>query len=87
MTLSATPQDGRSPRPAVLRRLRTARNACATAVRSVGWWFNSILGGQDYQRYVAHLTRNHPGCAIPTEREYWRIRHADADSNPQNRCC
>nr|WP_280429029.1 YbdD/YjiX family protein [Nocardia brasiliensis] len=67
--------------------MRTARNACAAAVRNIGWWFNSILGGQDYQRYVAHLTRNHPGCAIPTEREYWRIRHADADSNPQNRCC
>ncbi|MEU7214849.1 YbdD/YjiX family protein [Nocardia iowensis] len=67
--------------------MSAARSACATAVRAVGWWFNSILGGQDYQRYVAHLTRNHPGSEIPTEREYWRQRHAEADRKPANRCC
>ncbi len=82
--MHVTPRDGRAP---VLRGLRSAGSACATAIRKTGWWFNSILGGQDYQRYVEHLTRNHPGCAVPTEREYWRTRHADADSNPTNRCC
>ncbi|NEW29127.1 YbdD/YjiX family protein [Nocardia cyriacigeorgica] len=56
-------------------------------VRGVLWWFNSVLGGQDYQRYVAHLRRKHPGCRIPSEREYWRERHAEADRNPANRCC
>ncbi|MET8875051.1 YbdD/YjiX family protein [Nocardia sp. NPDC004604] len=56
-------------------------------MRAVGSWFNAVLGGQDYQRYVSHLQRNHPGCEIPSEREYWRRRHADADNNPQNRCC
>ncbi|WP_405161013.1 YbdD/YjiX family protein [Nocardia sp. NBC_01499] len=67
--------------------MRAAGSACATTVRTVGWWFNSILGGQDYQRYVDHLARSHPGCVVPTEREYWRARHADADNNPTNRCC
>ncbi|MET9029442.1 YbdD/YjiX family protein [Nocardia sp. NPDC004168] len=56
-------------------------------MRAGVWWFDSILGGQDYQRYVEHLRRSHPGCAIPTEREYWRQRHAEADRNPANRCC
>lgn len=57
------------------------------AVRGLLWWFDSVLGGQDYQRYVAHLRRKHPGCPIPSEREYWRERHAEADRNPANRCC
>ncbi|MEU1546828.1 YbdD/YjiX family protein [Nocardia sp. NPDC005745] len=61
--------------------------ACRDGVRAAIWWFDSILGGQDYQRYVEHLRRRHPGCAIPTEREYWRQRHAEADRNPANRCC
>ncbi|MEV4240945.1 YbdD/YjiX family protein [Nocardia sp. NPDC050408] len=87
LTAAAQPNDGRSPRPAVIRRLRLAASACATRGRAFVSWFNAVLGGQDYQRYVDHLQRNHPGCEIPSEREYWRRRHADADSNPQNRCC
>jgi uncharacterized short protein YbdD (DUF466 family) len=53
----------------------------------VVWYLNSILGGQDYARYVEHLRRNHPECPIPSEREYWRERYAAADRNPTNRCC
>lgn len=81
-----SPRAGRSTRPAGTR-LRAAAHACVGGARAGVWWFNSILGGQDYQRYVDHLRRNHPGCEIPTEREYWRQRHADADNNPTNRCC
>ncbi|WP_433629058.1 YbdD/YjiX family protein [Nocardia sp. CA-120079] len=87
MTAAAQPNDGRSPRPAVIRRLRVVGSAGAAKVRAFGSWFNAVLGGQDYQRYVDHLQRNHPGCEVPSEREYWRRRHADADNNPQNRCC
>ena len=67
--------------------LRAAARACAHGVRAGVWWFNGILGGQDYQRYVDHLRRDHPGCEIPTERAYWRERYADADANPASRCC
>ncbi|WP_216914322.1 YbdD/YjiX family protein [Nocardia noduli] len=56
-------------------------------VKAVLWWVDSVLGGQDYRRYVEHLRRNHPGREIPTERDYWRDRYAEADRNPQNRCC
>ncbi|WP_324192724.1 YbdD/YjiX family protein [Nocardia transvalensis] len=61
--------------------------AALRALRGVVWYMNSILGGQDYARYVEHLRRNHPERPIPTEREYWRERHAAADRNPANRCC
>nr|WP_308165464.1 YbdD/YjiX family protein [Nocardia noduli] len=56
-------------------------------MKAVLWWVDSVLGGQDYRRYVEHLRRNHPGREIPTERDYWRDRYAEADRNPQNRCC
>ncbi len=48
---------------------------------------NAVLGGQDYDRYVAHLRRVHPERPIPTEGEFWRERHAAADRNPGTRCC
>ncbi|WP_417629269.1 YbdD/YjiX family protein [Nocardia lasii] len=53
----------------------------------MGRWYSAINGGQDYQRYVAHHRRNHPDDPVPTVREYWRERYADADRNPTNRCC
>ncbi|WP_324191725.1 YbdD/YjiX family protein [Nocardia elegans] len=46
-----------------------------------------MVGGQDYQRYVAHLRRRHPDRPVPSEREYWRTRHAEAERNPASRCC
>ncbi|WP_082393517.1 YbdD/YjiX family protein [Nocardia arizonensis] len=55
--------------------------------RAVVWWFSSVLGGQDYRRYTEHLRRAHPHHPIPTEKQYWRDRYAEADRNPQQRCC
>jgi uncharacterized short protein YbdD (DUF466 family) len=54
---------------------------------AVGWYITSVMGDRDYQNYVAHLRRRHPDAAIPTEREYWRERYADAAANPRVRCC
>ncbi|MEV1134745.1 CstA-like transporter-associated (seleno)protein [Rhodococcus coprophilus] len=45
------------------------------------------MGDHDYARYAEWHRRNHPGCRVPSEREYWRARHADADANPGARCC
>ncbi|MVU81820.1 putative selenoprotein [Nocardia sp. ET3-3] len=67
--------------------LRSAGLALLQALKAIVWWFNSILGGNDYRRYVQHLELHHPGCEIPTERDYWRDRHAAATRNPGNRCC
>ncbi|MCK8672754.1 YbdD/YjiX family protein [Rhodococcus sp. HM1] len=45
------------------------------------------MGDHDYARYVELHRRLHPGEPVPTEREYWRDRHAATDSNPGARCC
>ncbi|MBF6424573.1 YbdD/YjiX family protein [Nocardia cyriacigeorgica] len=87
---AGTSSDRTVPRVTEQGRIGPARGrgrAVLGAVRGVLWYFDSVLGGQDYQRYVAHLRRQHPDCPIPSEREYWRERHAEADRNPANRCC
>lgn len=58
-----------------------------TAARGVRWWISSVMGDNAYPRYVEHLARNHPDAPVPSEREYWRERHAAADANPGARCC
>lgn len=45
------------------------------------------MGDNHYRRYVEHLGRVHPGDPVPTEREYWRMRYAATEANPQSRCC
>ncbi|WUI35407.1 YbdD/YjiX family protein [Nocardia sp. NBC_00416] len=59
----------------------------ARGVRAVLWYLDSVVGGQDYQRYLAHMRRTHPGSPVASKREYWRERYADADRNPGARCC
>ena len=45
------------------------------------------MGDNHYRRYVEHRERTHPGEAICSERDYWRMRHASTEANPQSRCC
>jgi len=45
------------------------------------------MGDNHYRRYVEHRGRTHPGEPVCTEREYWRMRHANTEANPQARCC
>lgn len=68
---------------------RPARGArtLVRGVRSVFRYLDSVVGGQDYQRYLAHMRRVHPGRPVASERDYWRERYADADRNPGARCC
>ncbi len=61
--------------------------AVVRGARAMVWYMNSILGGEDYARYVEHLRRNHPDRPLPSEREYWRDRHDAAARNPGTRCC
>jgi uncharacterized short protein YbdD (DUF466 family) len=46
-----------------------------------------IAGMPDYAAYVAHLRQHHPGCPVPSEREYFgeyvRARYGDGPT----RCC
>ncbi|WP_446225810.1 YbdD/YjiX family protein [Nocardia sp. IBHARD005] len=68
------------PARAMLRRVWAA-------ARGVARWYSAINGGLDYERYVDHLRRNHPGAPVPSVRDYWRERYAEAERNPANRCC
>jgi uncharacterized short protein YbdD (DUF466 family) len=67
--------------------LTGAGTAIGRAARGVRWWFGGVMGDDAYRRYVDHLRLNHPDADVPTEREYWRDRHARADASPGARCC
>lgn len=45
------------------------------------------MGDDHYQHYVAYRRRTHPGEAVLSESEYWRMRHREAEVNPGARCC
>ena len=51
------------------------------------WFWNGVVGADAYERYVAHLRRNHPDCEVPTERQFWRDKYEDMERNPKTRCC
>lgn len=55
--------------------------------RAVHWYVTSVMGDRDYERFVAHQRRTHPGLAVPSEKEFWRQRWAEQDANPGARCC
>ena len=45
------------------------------------------MGDNHYRRYVEYRRRTHPGEPVCTEAQYWRMRHAASEANPQSRCC
>jgi uncharacterized short protein YbdD (DUF466 family) len=60
----------------------------------IGWYFSklswysaTLMGDNHYRCYAEHRRRTHPGEPILTEREYWRMRHAATEANPNTRCC
>ena len=55
--------------------------------RSVRWYVHSVMGDNAYEKYVRHQQLHHPDAPIPTEREFWRQKHEDAERNPKTRCC
>ena len=57
------------------------------AWRSFVWYVKALMGESDYEVYVEHLRRHHPGAAIPTVSEYWRDRYRRESENPSARCC
>lgn len=62
-------------------------NTVLRGARGIRWWVASVMGDNAYARYTDHLARTHPGEPVPTEREYWRQRYAEADARPGARCC
>ncbi|MGM7421971.1 MULTISPECIES: YbdD/YjiX family protein [Cellulosimicrobium] len=54
---------------------------------SVRWYVRQVMGDDAYATYAAHQRAVHPGGVVMTEREFWRMRHAEQDANPGSRCC
>ncbi|MFE6233970.1 YbdD/YjiX family protein [Cellulosimicrobium sp. NPDC057862] len=65
---------------AVARRVRDG-------VAAVRWYVRQVMGDDAYATYAAHQRAVHPGGVVMTEREFWRMRHAEQDANPGSRCC
>nr|WP_137146994.1 YbdD/YjiX family protein [Mycolicibacterium sp. CR10] len=61
--------------------------SAGSIARQFGWYWKSLMGDNHYQRYLEHRARTHAGEEVLSEREYWRRRHAAADSDPGARCC
>jgi uncharacterized short protein YbdD (DUF466 family) len=59
----------------------------AEIASQIGWYWGALMGDSHYRRYVEHRRRTHPREPILSEREYWRMRHDAAESNPNPRCC
>jgi uncharacterized short protein YbdD (DUF466 family) len=55
--------------------------------RQIGWYWSSLMGDNHYRRYVEFRARAHPGEPVLSERDYWRMRHASTEANPNARCC
>nr|WP_197380770.1 YbdD/YjiX family protein [Mycolicibacterium mengxianglii] len=55
--------------------------------RQISWYCATLMGDNHYRRYVALRERTHPGEPVINERQYWRMRHAATESNPNTRCC
>ncbi|WP_242638737.1 YbdD/YjiX family protein [Mycolicibacterium sp. S2-37] len=45
------------------------------------------MGDNHYRRYLDFRARDHPGEPVLSERDYWRMRHASTEANPNARCC
>lgn len=59
----------------------------AALARTVARTLRTVMGAPDYERYVAHVRRHHPGCE-PLPREAFVRERLDARySKPGARCC
>jgi uncharacterized short protein YbdD (DUF466 family) len=61
----------------------TARQVFA----GVRWYLREVSGESAYDRYVAHMRRDHAGQPVLTRRDYERARQDDREARPRARCC
>jgi uncharacterized short protein YbdD (DUF466 family) len=53
----------------------------------VRWYLREVSGESAYDRYVAHMRKDHASQPVMTRREFERRRQDDRDDRPQARCC
>ena len=59
----------------------------AEIARAVRWYVHSVMGDNAYAKFCAHMRTHHPGKPLPSEKQFWKDRHAEAERNPKSRCC
>lgn len=73
--------------PPGLRRAGAALRRALRAFRWVGWYVKEFVGENDYQHYLAHLRRHHPGAEPMSRREFERAKMDRLEADPKSRCC
>ena len=55
--------------------------------RAAAWYVREVVGENDYDKYVAHLARRHPGRPLPSRRDFERAKTDRMEADPKARCC
>ncbi|MEU6146339.1 YbdD/YjiX family protein [Streptomyces sp. NPDC047081] len=65
------------------------RSALVRAARSVRWYVRELTDESAYDRYVAHVRKDHPQAEVPSRREFERMRTDRQEEDPRQgfRCC
>ncbi|MBA2944447.1 YbdD/YjiX family protein [Streptomyces himalayensis] len=58
-------------------------------LRWVRWYVRELTGESAYERYVAHVRRDHPTASVPSRRDFERMLTNRQESDPRHgfRCC
>ncbi|ANS67847.1 hypothetical protein SLINC_5623 [Streptomyces lincolnensis] len=59
------------------------------ALRTVRWYVRELTDESAYDRYVAHVRKDHPQAPVPTRRAFERMRTDRQEADPRQgfRCC
>ena len=57
------------------------------AIAQIGSFLRRIAGMPDYEAYLAHRRRSHPGESVPSEREFYEEFVRNRYGDGQSRCC
>ncbi|MCI3273008.1 CstA-like transporter-associated (seleno)protein [Streptomyces cylindrosporus] len=65
------------------------RSALVRVARSVRWYVRELTDESAYERYVAHVRKDHPQAEVPSRREFERMRTDRQEEDPRQgfRCC
>ncbi|MFD0418008.1 YbdD/YjiX family protein [Streptomyces sp. NPDC127108] len=59
------------------------------ALRGLRWYVRELTDESAYERYVAHIRKDHPDAVVPSRRAFERMRTDRQESDPRQgfRCC
>ncbi|MFE9763410.1 YbdD/YjiX family protein [Streptomyces sp. NPDC005808] len=65
------------------------RSVLHKAISGVRWYVRELTDESAYDRHIEHIREGHPSAAVPTRREFERMRTARRDKDPRQgfRCC